>query len=243
MIIAQVVKGKANEAEVGGNGENIAVESELVTSLREKFNFNEMTVLPNLYENEGKTTETFSNEFKLLVGWNNLGLLPNGDDRVTDVGTEDAKATVSREEMEESIKSIFGSSVTYTDATFENIENQTFWQSRYTAGTVVYDNGTYTAKFVESGGADYPYINETIEKAVKYNDRIEIYVKTGFCKIQEDYVDIYTDLAMENKVGKIDVGYDITDETTIEKLNTYKYTFNLDNTTGEYYFAGIELAE
>ena len=204
-----------------------------------------MTVLQNIYENVGKTTDTFSNEFKLLLGWNNLKITSPDDERVTNAGTENAKVTVSKEEMEESIKSIFGSNVKYTDETFDNTENKPFWQSRSTAGIVEYSNGVYTAKFVEGGGSDYPYIGETIEKAIQYNDKVEIYVKTGFCVPNENGdVTIYSDFDMKNEVGKLSNDLDMpNDEDILSKLDAYVYIFDLDNTTGEYYFAGFAMSE
>ena len=245
-------------------GEEIKLDDKLVKNLRTKFDFNKMTTIQNIYENIGVSADNMSNELKLELAWNNIAFEnKNGEwdkTKVFNVGTEKSYATISQEEMKKSLESLFGTNVKYTDATFENNETQPFWTCRNTKGTVKYQNNKYTSNFVEGGGAGYPYIDEHIKKVIKYDDKIEIYVVTAFCTVNEENATeadilIHSDYnkatkKIENLVdhynGKFE-GADTEEKFDLafinkyeEKLHTYKYTFNLDNKTGGYNFYRLE---
>lgn len=110
-----------------------------------------------------------------------------------------------------------------------------------------------------------PFIYEKLEKAIKYEDKIELYVKTAFIdtemkeagNINEpefEYI-IYKNFDFNTNKFKDKIlttasssfNKDTSEENQIlvkdnkeissvlNKLNTYVYTFVLDNSTGQYY--------
>ena len=249
------ITSQANGKQFSEKGEELSVDNELLTKIREEFDFNEMTIIQKIYENAGSTIDTFSNEFKLLVAWNNLAVdIDFDDERVKDLGKEDCKVTIEKEDLEESMKEIFGSNVKYIDESFDNTDDEPFSQFNPTkTGMVTYSNGSYTANFIEGGGMGYPFIDEYVVNGIKYSDRVEIFVKTAFVRYEgqvgyDDFIIYkdYEDGEMKNKIDTISVsnGEDfVVSEDIKNNLNTFKYTFNLDNTTGEYYFAGFDIVK
>ncbi len=58
---------------------------------------------------------------------------------------EKCTQTMTKEVMEKRIKSLFGTNVKYTDASFVNIETETFENYNLNKGKIVYSNNLYTA--------------------------------------------------------------------------------------------------
>ncbi len=139
-------------------------------------------------------------------------------------------------------------------------------------GIINYDNNTYTSNYFESGGGDVPFIYEKLEKAVKYENKIELielYVKTAFVDTEMkegnsvnepkfNYIiyknfnfatnqfedKIKTTAASEfnrdaNEENQISLKTNKEMSKVLNNLNTYVYSFVLDNSTGQYYLNGF----
>jgi len=227
-----------------------------VKNIIEKINFPTYAIA-SIYRTEGFDINTIKNDLILRLAWSKATkeLVEN---TVNEIG--EYKRTATQEEMGKCIKRIFGENIEYTNETFNNIEVQTFHGYEESQGEVNYNNEIYTANYLEGGGGDVPFIHQQIEKALKYDSKIEIYVKTAFIDAkyvetanEYDYI-IYKEFKQNefnDKVAEIDdltfmEAYtekikelsDLKNNTQIEKisseLNTYVYIFKLDE-DGQYY--------
>lgn len=235
-------------------------EDDEVKKIIEKINFPTYAIA-SIYRTEGFDINTIKNDLILRLAWSKATkeLVEN---TVNEIG--EYKRTATQEEMEKCIKRIFGENIEYTNESFNNIEVQTFHGYEESQGEVNYNNEIYTANYLEGGGGDVPFIHQQIEKALKYDDKIEIYVKTAFINTkydetsnEYDYI-IYKEFKQDkfnDKVAEIDdltfmEAYtekikelsDLKNNTQIEKLsselNTYVYTFNLEK-DGQYYLTAF----
>lgn len=95
-------------------------------------------------------------------------------------------------------------------------------------------------------------MHEQIEKALKYNDKIEIYVRTAFVNavplsnsddwdflIYKDFN--FTTETFENQLSKISLTQEMPELSS--DFNTYVYTFDLDSSNGNYYLSGFNMAK
>lgn len=185
---------------------------------------------------------------------------------------EDFIEEMDRATMEKNIQNIFGKSINYKDKTFE-WESTTFAKiNRYieqygtTGGAVVeYKNGKYITEYFDGlGGGGQPFIHQEISKVLKYDDKIELYVKTAFVnpnmKVDENmvsklYYEVYKDYdflkeQFNQKLLEIteeeyyefepliEDNYLLLQPTTMsDKLDTYVYVLELDSTDGQYYLS------
>lgn len=136
-------------------------------------------------------------------------------------------------------------------------------------GIINYDNNTYTSNYFESGGGEVPFIYEKLENAIKSGNKIELYVKTAFVDAEmkeENSVNepkfnyiiyknfnfatnqfedkITTTTASEfnrdaNEENQISLKTNKEMSKVLNNLNTYVYSFVLDNSTGQYYLNGF----
>lgn len=177
----------------------------------------------------------------------------------------------TKEIMKDSITNIFASKVKYTDKTFTNIDVMTFNGYNENRGDISYSNNLYTADYIEGGGGDVPFIHQEVQKVLKNNDKIELYVKTAF--VDTEYIGNIDDFEYiiyknfennkfegkiaevtaaefikghENKdeiIGEISLNSNFVISKKINQLNSYVYTFEKDDFTGEYYLSGFDIAK
>ena len=195
-------------------GEEISLDSEILKKIMPDFG----NYLESVYRAADFDKENIPNDLVLLLGWNKLGYnhsdydaMPN-DKHFEKLSDGTIKLTVNKKEMEEAIKSIFGEDMKYTDKSFKDEgKGPTFIYSN-TIGEIVFDkeSGNYLAEWCESGGGSDNIMSQKIIQAVKYSDRIEVYVENSYPEKN--------------------------DET---KIGTYEYTFKLDD-KNEYNFSGLK---
>ena len=194
----------------------------------------------------------------LKLGWSKI--TPEYNESLTNsLGVDTESAT--KEKLKASIQEIFGKNIKYKDASFTSTDNTIYAISE----KVTYDKNIYRINSV--GAGERPYIYQEIQEAKKYDDRIELVVKTAFTEYDytnaEDMADaklvIYKDIKNgkpQNKVMEISKdtektgiyaslsnGFAVQKNSTLlsiyNNLNTYTYTFNLDKTTNNYYLAAF----
>lgn len=203
---------------------------------------------------------TNPNDLKLRIGWANLEEEPKFHAKQA---TGESIIVVEKVAMEESIKEIFGSQVEYKEASFDNTNVKEFAECSETQGIISYDGETYTGVVNEATKeGKVAIVYQEIQKVVQYDNKIVIYVKTGFVNKENNTYVIYQNYSQnfENKLMEIapeelfkDTSFNkITGEGTIavsenkainsirNELDTYKYIFEKDNSTGEYYLKEFE---
>ena len=255
----------------GENGEQLlkegeAIELELdneqVKKIIEKISFPTYAVA-SIYNTKGFDLDTIENHLILRLGWAKAEkeLIQNDLDNVG----ED-KETATKEEIEKSITEIFGKNVEYDNETFNNIDVPIFYGYEENQGKINYKNNKYTANYIESTGGDIPFIHQQIEKVLKHNNKIEVYVKTAFVDtVYDEGSDKYEYIIYKNfknnefnmKLTQMDSlkfidGYSNEKsnfnknekiDKISDKLNTYVYTFVLDETDKEYYLNEFNIEE
>lgn len=251
------------------DGIPLSLEDEKIKEIAEKFHF-ETAVQASIYKTGSFNLNNIPNDLILRMAWDKL----EEDDVTLDYGDGANTETATQKVMNKSVENIFGKSIKYKDASFENVVSKTFDGYNLNKGTISYSNGIYTADYLEGGGGSVPYIYQKAQKAIEYNgDRIEIYVKTAFIN-PKDYDEekddwiyyIYSDYdfnteTFKNEILKISesefhkenqysYGYPsitITDNKNMDsiedKLDTYVYTFSINNSTGDYYLSGFNKIE
>lgn len=245
-------------------GESIELETdnEQVKKIIEKISFPTHAVA-SLYNTKGFDLDTIENDLILRLGWAKVEkeLIQNDLDNVGEY-----KEIATKEEIEKSITKIFGKNVEYDNDTFNNIDVPIFYGYEKNQGKINYKNNIYTANYIESTGGDIPFIHQQIEKVLKYNNKIEVYVKTAFIDtIYDEASDKYEYIIYKNfknnefnmKLTQMDSlkfinGYsdeesnfnknDQIDKIS-DKLNTYVYTFVLDDNDKEYYLNEFNIEE
>ena len=164
---------------------------------------------------------------------------------------------MSKETMKTSISNIFGSKINYNDETFKmDLTDFTIWNNPYILNdegcTVEYKNDKYTTKWMFSyeGGGPLPSVYRNITKALKYNNKIQIYEKIAYIG-DDPYASNWTEIIYKNydyKTNKFSEKIsELTNYETVkdfeDKFDTYVYTFELDSTDGEYYLSAFSKVE
>ena len=161
--------------------EETVIDDSLVKKLVEKINF--PTYATASIYNTGKfNLDTIPNDLILRLGWSKI----DSSNKKLKTDTEVYTQTSTKEIMKDSITKIFGSKVKYTDKTFTNIDVMTFNGYNENRGDISYSNNLYTADYIEGGGGDVPFIHQEVQKVLKNNDKIELYVKTAF--VDTEYI-------------------------------------------------------
>lgn len=198
---------------------------------------------------------TIPDDLILRIGWANL---KEESKFHAKQATGESIIVVEKASMEESIKEIFGSEVKYKDVSFDNTNAKEFSKYAETQGIVAYDGETYTGVVNEIAeeGKD-AFIYQELQKVVQYDNEIIILTKTAFINEENSEYVIYQNYneSFENRLMQIapeelfkgstfnkvtgEGSTAVTKNTALNgirnELNTYKYTFAKDNTTGEYY--------
>lgn len=230
-----------------------------VTKLIEKI------VLPisttaNIYQAGTFDEETIPDDLKLRIGWANLkeeskfhAKQANGESIIV----------VEKDEMQESIKEIFGKQVKYKDVSFDNTNVKGFSTYAETQGIINYDGETYTGTINESvDGEEVSFIYQEIQKVIQYDNEIVIVMKAAFVNEEEEKLVIYQNYnddfenrllettyekMFENSVfnkstgeGAIAINNNKVLNSIRDELSTYKYTFIKDEFSEEYYLKKFE---
>lgn len=245
--------------------EDVYLYGEEIKSLVKKFNFSGSTA-GSIYKTGDFDVNNIPNDLILRMAWSRLDA--EKDTIIKRTGNEGTQ-TVNDEVLEKSVKNLFGNNIKYQNESFESIDSRTFECYDANTGNIVYKDGTYTAKYKEEGGGSKPYIYESAEKALKKDNKIEIYVKTAFIKpgydeeIGDFINDCYSDFDFEkeefvNKIKTVketeffkdvyeyandSLGTILIDNPTFnemkEQLNTYVYTFEKNDNTDDYYLVSF----
>jgi len=200
---------------------------------------------------------TITNDLKLRLGWakikNESKLRSSNEDNETIIAVDETT-------MDESIKNIFGDKVKYQKQDFENTNVSIFSAYNKVLGTIEYTGGLYSGFEVQDEEQKMvPLIYQEIQKAEQYTDKVIVYVKTAFIDVENEKYSIYRnfdnnfygelqkiseyDLFGENSFNKETGEGSIVNKNNInldsirEQLNTYKYTFSLNQKTGEYFLS------
>lgn len=236
--------------------------NELVEEMKEKITF-APNVVASIYNAEPFSTNTIPNDLKLRIGWAKV----KNEDKLRSINekNEDIEA-LEKETMEESIKNILGPQVKCKHEDFENTNISTFSTHAQNKGTIYYSEGLYKS-IVDTNVEEHisPLIYQEMQKVVKYNEKVIVYVKVAYMDAKENKYIAYKDFndnkfeeelaefTSEELFGASELNQ-YTGEGTVssnpnsaldgirEQLDTYKYTFTLDQETGTYYLSKFNKA-
>ncbi len=228
-------------------GTELNINDSVVKTLTDKIDFN-TNARASIYKVGSFNSTTIPNDLMLKLGWDSIKNKPqvNGNNPLPN-------ETVTKSAMSQSISNIFGSTINYTDASFTVVDVEPFHGYRGLFGDAVnYSNNTYSIELFQGGGGDCPFIHEQVTKALKYNNKIEVYVKTAF--VDTKYVEssdsfqyiLYKDFnfatnTFDNQLSKIAATQKMPELSS--DFNTYVYTFDLDGSNGNYYLSGFNIAK
>ena len=165
-------------------GKEISFDDKLTKKVLKLIEF-PTSAIASIYD-EGKfNLDTISNDLILRLGWAKLD--DNTKETIVDNERQELKQTAKKEILKNSIQNIFGSKIKYQDKSFDNIDVATFTGYNENRGEIKYSSNLYTAKYIEGGGGDVPFIYQELNKILKYENKIEVYVKTAF--IDTIYID------------------------------------------------------
>ena len=235
----------------------ISKEESLAKELIQKINFPTYAVA-SIYNEKSFTLNTIPNDLILRLGWS------KADKELTKNEDEENINTVSENNLQYSIMEIFGTKLNYTDNTFTNINVPVFHAYYENRGAITYDRGVYTASYSKNS-SESAFIHQEIEKILKYDSVIKIYVRTAFIDVQYDEITknykyiIYKNFEDDNflrKVteltsdefnnsyadtaygrGSLDSNLKISELT--DELDSYVYTFTIDSNSGKYYLSAF----
>lgn len=224
--------------------------------LLNKINFPTYAI-SSIYNVKNFDSTNIPNDLILRLGWSKI----SPEDKTIIKDNEIIHQTATKQTLNNSIKNIFGK-INYTDTSFNNTNINTFSGYHENIGEITYSNNLYTANYVEGGGGDVPFIYQQLEKIIKYNNKIDIYVKTAFVDTEYDkniddfkYI-IYGDFnnntfntkllettskefSNNQNLEQISTRENTTLSNVLNKLNTYVYSFELDNSTLNYYLTSF----
>ena len=242
---------------------DLDINSNIVKDLLKKINFPTYAVA-SIYKEGDFNLNTISNDLILRLGWSKI----DSNDKKLSSNNNTYKQTATKEILKNSILNIFGSKVNYLNESFTNIDVQTFDGYHENKGDIIYSNDLYTANYIQGGGGDVPFIHQEVSKVSKTNNTIKVYVNTAF--VNPIYIDndnggdfdyiIYKDFKnneFEEQITKISseafyknyssdqnlLNSNLEIKNIASQLNTYVYTFELDNSTGEYYLSEFSIAK
>lgn len=236
--------------------------NEIVDKLIKKITF-PMNTTASIYMSGAFDENTISDDMKLRIGWANLeetskyhAKQANGETTIV----------VERSEIEKSIKEILGEQVKYKDASFDNTNVKEFSEYAETQGIIKYDAETYTGIANEPvEEAKVAFVYQEVQKVVKYENEIVFFMKSAFIKQENDKYKVYQsyneefknelmeitstelfeNITIDRSIGKATIATVNTQALNDirEELNTYKYIFEKDELTGEYYLKEFQNAE
>lgn len=234
---------------VANVGTELDVNDSIVKNLTDKVDFN-TNAKASIYKVGSFNSSNIPNDLMLKLGWDSIK-----DKKQVEGRNPLPDEVVTKEEMAQSISNIFGSKINYTDASFTTVDVETFQgYNGYFGdeGTVTYSNNIYSVQLFQGGGGPCPFIHEQVEKALKYDNKIEIYVKTAFVGFEylgspSNFNEIlyrnfdFASNKFEYQVLKMPETENLPKLT--DDFDTYVYTFDLDSSTGNYYLSGFNIAK
>ncbi len=236
--------------------------NELVEQMKEKITF-APNVIASIYNAEPFSTSTIPNDLKLRLGWSKV----KNEDKLKSINEKNEEVeAIEKDTMEESIKNILGHQVKCKHEDFENTNISTFSTYAQNKGTIYYSDALYKSignTNIEDGIA--PLIYQEIEKVVKYNEKVIVYVKVAYMDTDENkYVvykdfndnkfeeklseltpeELFGDIALNkyNGEGTVSANPNSALDSIRDQLDTYKYTFTLEQQTGKYYLSKFNKA-
>lgn len=213
---------------------------------------------------------TIDNDLVLKLAYNylantNENLYKQEEDYVPEGVEKYTGDYIEKDLIAEGVSTVFGKEINYKDEEFY-IRDVTIMQSKrseYESEKLSYNSEKENYELISFDSELYTDIKEIVEKALKYNDKIEIYVKPIFwyCDMANEinttdldhvYTYLYKSFDYDNSEFINEIGilkdediYEMKEEDLISEINsdeldTYKYTFELDESTGNYYFSSFE---
>ena len=240
-------------------GEELSLNNNEVKNIVKKFNFGFLS--HSIYKVGDFNVSNIPNDLVLRLGWHNI----KDEDRTLNTYTLQEKT--NKDILAKSIKNIFGNNVKYQDKSFRYADVEKF--SVYATGDVYYNNdGNYNSTHFQGGGATCPFVYEQVQKVIKSNDEIKLYVKAGFVdtsvlengeikyqfyknynfnrdEFENKLITVKEDDFIDEAINDNDDYIQLSLKThnsissIIDKLDTYVYTFTLDKDSGEYYFTAF----
>lgn len=230
--------------------------SEIVQGLKKKITF-PSNVTASIYNTQGFNGNNIPNELKLILGW----ATSQEESKIvsTNENNQEVEAMETKE-MSEAIKKILGSNMQYQDESFSNTGIKTFSMSSKNQNGINYANDLYTSTLSEETDELQPLIYQEIQKAVKYSQKIIVYVKTAFINADGNNYKVYKNFAEdkfreqllrikaeelfeENSLntytgeGTITLEQNSALDEIRKNLNGYKYIFTFDEVTQDYYLS------
>ena len=178
------------------------------------------------------------------------------------------KLVLTREDLQPTILNFFGLKNKYKDQSFDKFNLTDFDNLTGQVGPIEYKNEKYIIKFINPLEPSSKYdIEEIITKTEKNGNKLKIYVKTAYTYLdmkglrEADLFDmsdeeiekagvetvIYKDYDFKNNKPLNEVerstGTDSQIELLANKLDTYVYTFEFDETMGQYFLTEFSKAE
>lgn len=216
--------------------------------------------IASIYNVSSFDLNSIPNDLILRLGWSKI----DNQDKITDTTHNPFTQTVSSETLKNSITNIFGPNLKYTDASFKNIDIPTF-NDYFENQEVSYSNNTYTSDYVQGGGGEAPFIYQELQKAIKTGNKIQLFIKTAFIDtVYDENTNEFNYVIYKNFNTKFEDKLIETDSSTFtqnysdgeynntiftksnsvispisDKLTTYIYTFEFDDTTQKYYFSSF----
>lgn len=180
-----------NEKKQEKDEEELKINGSEVKKIIKKFNFG--SVVHSIYKTGDFDLSSIPNDLILRLGWSNI----KSEDK--DINEREIKESADKSIMAKSIKNIFGDDITYKDKSFKYGDVKDF--SEFIIENVDFDNSKYIATIFQGGGIGCPFIYEEIQKVIKSEDKIEVYVKTAFVNMGE--------LIQDESGSTIGIEYDI----------------------------------
>ena len=113
-----------------------------------------------------------------------------------------------------------------------------------------YNGQTKTYEGISAcGGTSGKAIESYIEKYTKQNDKIYVYVRVGATSLdmESGKLFVYSNVSLQNKISEIDATNtvdnprkNVINESNYKEFSQYKYTFNYNKDSNNYYFASIK---
>lgn len=201
---------KQLESEKKKDEEELKLNSSETEEILKKFNF--LGSAHSIYKTGEFDLSSIPNDLILRLGWNKI------KSKDKDINERDITESVDKSIMAKSIKNIFGDDITYKDKSFIYGDVKVF--SEFITENVNFDNSKYSALIFQGGGIGCPFIHEEVQKVMKSDDKIDVYVKTAFV----DLGDLIKDendstIGVEYNIYK---NYDFNKEEFENKLITVK---------------------
>lgn len=242
-------------------GTELNKNDEIVKELIQKIDFPTYAIA-SIYKTGKFNLNTIPNDLILRLSW------AKADKELIKNNIGEYKQTVTKEKFAESVMDIFGRKLDYSDESFTNIDVPTFHAYYANRGVINYNNNSYTASY-RKGSGDAAFIQQEVEKVLKYSNKIEVYVKTAFVdseyssstrsfnyvmykkfntdKFDEELGRITPTALKNNYSNQENYNSSFNSNSKIlevaEQLNLYVYTFTIDGNDGNYYLSEFNKAE